>query len=110
MRFWFVYILRCSDGSLYVGISNDVEHRIKRHNAGTGAKYTRSHRPVVLVWSELAETASAARKREAEIKTWPRMKKLKLIQGSHPSDLRADKIIRQNRDEGALHAERYSSG
>lgn len=78
---WFVYILRCGDGSLYVGISNDVASRIKRHNAGTGAKYTRSHLPVVLVWSEPAETESAARKREAQIKKWPRMKKLELVGG-----------------------------
>ena len=78
---WHVYMVRCCDDSLYIGISNDVEARIKRHNAGKGAKYTRSHLPVVLVWSEPAETESAARKREAQIKKWPRMKKLELVGG-----------------------------
>lgn len=81
---WYIYIVKCRDGSLYTGISNHVEERVKRHNEGKGAAYTRSHRPVVLVWKESAETESAARKREAEIKGWTRTEKLNLIKFGHP--------------------------
>jgi len=84
MSQWFVYIVKCCDDSLYVGISNNVEERIKRHNAGMGAAYTRSHRPVILIWTEAAGSESAARKREAQIKGWTRIKKLNLIRHSDP--------------------------
>jgi len=84
MQNWFVYILRCGDGSLYVGISNNVTERVKRHNAGKGAAYTRSHLPVVLLWTEAAASESAARKREAQIKKWRRIEKLTLIQCGYP--------------------------
>lgn len=79
MSAWSVYMLRCGDGSLYVGISTDVEKRVQRHLLGKGAAYTRSHLPVELVWNEQAKDESAARKREAEIKGWTRAKKLTLI-------------------------------
>jgi predicted GIY-YIG superfamily endonuclease len=79
MSSWSVYVLRCAGGSLYTGISTDVDARVKRHNAGMGAAYTRSHRPVVLVWTELAESESAARKREAQIKGWDKAEKERLI-------------------------------
>jgi putative endonuclease len=85
MAAWSVYIVRCSNDSLYVGISTDVEERVKRHNAGKGAAYTRSFRPVVLVWTEAAESESAAKKREAEIKKWTREEKLRLLSFSAPS-------------------------
>ena len=85
MSEWHVYILRCCDDSLYVGISNKVEERVKRHNAGMGAAYTRSHRPVVLVWTEMAESESVARKREAQIKGWTRLEKLNLLKHEHPN-------------------------
>ena len=76
----YVYIVECSDGSLYTGWSLDVAARVKAHNAGRGARYTRLHRPVKLVYSETHATRSEALKREAAIKTWPREKKKKLIQ------------------------------
>ncbi|MEI7512380.1 MAG: GIY-YIG nuclease family protein [Candidatus Uhrbacteria bacterium] len=79
MSQWSVYILKCKGGSLYTGISNNVEERIKRHNLGKGAAYTRSHLPVALVWSEAQESESAARKREAQIKGLTRTQKLHLI-------------------------------
>ncbi|MEK7655195.1 MAG: GIY-YIG nuclease family protein [Patescibacteria group bacterium] len=79
MKTWFVYIVRCCDGSLYTGISIDVNERVKRHNACLGAAYTRSHRPVVLVWKERVKSESAAKKREAEIKSWARNQKVALI-------------------------------
>ncbi len=79
MSRWHVYILRCRDGSLYTGISTDVEARLKTHNAGKGAAYTRSRKPVTLVWSEAAKTESRARKREAEIKSWTKTQKEALL-------------------------------
>ncbi len=83
MSQWHVYILRCGDESLYTGITNDVETRVKRHNAGRGAAYTRSHLPVTLIWTEAMESASAARKREAQIKGWTRQEKLNLVLRRH---------------------------
>jgi len=79
MSNWSVYIVRCCDESLYAGISNNVEERVKRHNSGKGAAYTRSHRPVILVWTEAMKSESAARVREAEIKKWTRKEKLALV-------------------------------
>jgi putative endonuclease len=77
----YVYIVECADGSLYTGWAVDVEARVKVHNAGRGARYTRTHRPVKLVYAEPQPTRAAALKREAAIKTWPRKRKLKLISG-----------------------------
>ena len=65
---WFVYIARCSDNSLYTGITIDVEARITQHNIGKGAKYTRSRCPVELVYTECAETKGEALRREMQIK------------------------------------------
>ena len=79
MSTWFVYMLRCGDGSLYTGISTDVEARLKTHNAGKGAAYTRSHLPVKLVWKEKAKNESVAKKREAFIKRLTRKDKLNII-------------------------------
>lgn len=78
MRF-FVYILKCSDGSLYTGWTTDPEKRLNSHNAGTGARYTRSRRPVVLVYSEACPTREEAMRRECRIKRLSRAAKLKLI-------------------------------
>lgn len=70
MSSWSVYIVRCCDGSLYTGISTDVARRIQQHNAGKGAAYTRSRRPIELVWTESNLTESLARKKEHEMKKW----------------------------------------
>lgn len=75
----FVYMVECRDGSLYTGWTTDVARRVKSHNAGRGAKYTRLLRPVKLVYVEAQPTRSAAMQREAQIKTWPRARKLNLI-------------------------------
>ncbi len=75
----YVYLVECADGSLYTGWAVDVERRVKAHNAGHGARYTRWHRPVKLVYVEAQPDRSAAMKREAEIKRWPRERKLQLI-------------------------------
>lgn len=75
----FVYIVKCNDGSLYTGYAKDVEARVAKHNEGKGAKYTKIRRPVELVYQEMYETKSDALKREYEIKTFSRQRKLKMI-------------------------------
>lgn len=75
----YIYIVKCSDGTLYTGYAKDIEQRIAKHNTGKGAKYTKVRRPVTLVYSEVFETKSAALKREYEIKTFSRQKKLQMI-------------------------------
>lgn len=74
----YTYILRCADGTLYTGWTNNIEKRIITHNAGTGAKYTKSRRPVELFYLEEHATKQAAMRREAEIKRLSRAEKLKL--------------------------------
>ncbi|MEA3437199.1 MAG: GIY-YIG nuclease family protein [Thermodesulfobacteriota bacterium] len=76
---WCVYIVRCADGSLYTGITKDVESRVSLHNAGRGAKYTRARRPVELVYSETVADRGAAMRREYVIKRLRPIAKKKLI-------------------------------
>jgi predicted GIY-YIG superfamily endonuclease len=76
---WFVYIVRCADGSLYTGITKDVKRRCQQHNAGTASRYTRSRRPVKLIYQEVHPSQSSALKREAAIKTMDRRGKLTMI-------------------------------
>lgn len=83
---WLVYVLSCADGSLYTGITNDLERRLKVHNSGHGAAYTRSRLPVKLLWSEPAVDRSAALKRELHIKRLPRADKLRLLGLPQASD------------------------
>ncbi len=68
MKSWYVYIVECGDGTLYTGITDDVESRILAHNSGKGAKYTKGRCPVVLKYSEEVMGRSEATKREIEIK------------------------------------------
>jgi putative endonuclease len=77
---WWVYLLRCADGTLYTGITTDVMRRVAEHNGdgGAGARYTRSRRPVQLVYVEAAASRAAASRREAEIKQLDRARKLAL--------------------------------
>ena len=77
---WFVYILRCADGSLYTGITNDLERRVEQHNAGTASRYTRSRLPVALEYQEEQPNQSMALKRELAIKALSRKAKEALIQ------------------------------
>lgn len=76
---WQVYILHCSDGSLYVGSTNRLTARLVAHNRGKGAKYTAGRLPVSLAYAELVESRSAALKREIQIKKWTRGRKLALV-------------------------------
>lgn len=78
---WFVYVLRCGDGSLYTGVTVDLDARVACHNTGKGAAYTRSRLPVEMVWSEAAADRGAALRRELAIKRLSRAAKLTLISG-----------------------------
>jgi predicted GIY-YIG superfamily endonuclease len=79
MKPWTVYILRCADGTLYTGITNDLAHRLKQHNAGRASRYTRARLPVQALHKEPAASRSAALKREAAIKRQSRRAKLALV-------------------------------
>jgi len=78
---WYVYIVECSDGSLYTGISNNVHKRILTHNMGKGAKYTKTRLPVVLKWLKECENKSEAAKLEYKIKKLNKIDKINLING-----------------------------
>ena len=80
---WYLYILRCGDGSLYTGITTDVEKRLQQHRTGKGAKYTRGRTPLELVYKETCGSHSDALKREAAVKKMPREEKLRLIDGGN---------------------------
>ena len=80
----WTYLLRCGDGSLYCGWTNDLEKRVAAHASGKGAKYTRAHLPVELVYSERFSTKEEAMRREAEIKRLTRARKLALLQRQAP--------------------------
>lgn len=75
---WYVYMVRCRDGTLYTGATTDVARRVAAHTAGKGARYTRSRRPVTLVWSRRAASQSAALKAEHRLKQLSRAEKLAL--------------------------------
>lgn len=76
---WFVYILLCKDGSLYTGYSDDIKKRFLHHVNGKGGRYTRSHKPIKLIYSEQLPTKSEALKREKQIKSWRRKVKIRIL-------------------------------
>lgn len=78
-------MLRCRDGTLYTGATNNLERRVATHNRGRGAAYTRARLPVTLVYAEPAENRSAALRREAALKRLSRAQKLRLVRGARPS-------------------------
>jgi len=79
LKLYYVYILECSDGSYYTGITYDIEQRIKRHNRGKGCEYTKNRLPVKLLFSEKHNSYKEAFNREKEIKGWRREKKERLF-------------------------------
>jgi len=79
---YFVYILLCSDGTLYIGSTSDLTERERRHNEGHGATYTASRTPVRVVYAEEHPTRLAAQRREAQLKRWTRVKKDALVAGN----------------------------
>lgn len=76
---WHVYIIECSDGKLYTGITNNLKRRIRDHNSGIGCKFTKYRIPVILRYSKRVNSRSEASKEEARIKALPRPKKIELI-------------------------------
>ena len=98
-KFWFVYILRCADGSLYTGISNDVKARLRAHNSGKGAFSVRLRRPAQLVWQMYAGTHPLAAVLEYHIKSYTRGQKEELIAGTWQPDFRAGIMERRARME-----------
>ena len=84
MKQWGVYILRCGDGTLYTGATDDFDRRLAAHRSGRGAKYTRGRGPLTPLYWEPCADASAAYRRECAIKRLPREKKLALCGGSGP--------------------------
>ena len=91
---YYVYILRCGDGTLYTGSTNDVPRRLAIHQSGKGAKYTRSRLPVELVYREPAADRSAALRREAAIKAMTRAEKLALLAAIPEGEPAAEKMNR----------------
>lgn len=81
----YVYILRCGDGSLYTGITRDLERRLEQHRAGRASRYTRSHLPVTLVWAREAGSWSAALREELRIKALTRAQKENLLRSGTPA-------------------------
>ncbi|MFM2414976.1 MAG: hypothetical protein RI911_669 [Candidatus Parcubacteria bacterium] len=80
-QFYTVYMLECEDGSLYTGITTDLPRRFLEHKEGTGARYTRTHKPLRVVYEEPVESRSVALKREAKIKSMHKLQKHELIEG-----------------------------
>lgn len=77
---WYLYILECGDGTLYTGVTNDLEKRLEAHRSGKGAKYTRGRGPLELKYQEALESHGEALRREYEVKRLPRKEKLALIE------------------------------
>ena len=77
---WYLYVLRCGDGTLYTGITTDTEKRLEAHRAGKGAKYTRGRAPLELIYQELCGCHSGALKKEYRFKQLPRAEKEKIIE------------------------------
>jgi putative endonuclease len=96
-REWFFYIVRCKDDTLYSGITVNVDERVKKHNKGTGARYTTTHRPVTLVYSEKCGTASAAMKREKQVKRLPKIQKERLARGAVAMNLKVQEYIEKQK-------------
>lgn len=89
----YTYIVECSDGKLYTGWTNCIERRIRAHNSGKGARFTRVRRPVILRYLEISETKSDAMKREAAIKKLKHCQKQQLIKNSNLEKILSDNHI-----------------
>jgi putative endonuclease len=78
---WYVYLLRCGNGDLYTGMTDDLERRLQQHQSGRGGWFTKTTQPVELVYHEVYESEAQAKYRETQLKGWSRRKKLALISG-----------------------------
>ncbi|HEY9703774.1 MAG TPA: GIY-YIG nuclease family protein [Allocoleopsis sp.] len=102
MKIWFIYILECADGSLYTGITNDLDKRIKAHSEGKGAKYTKGRGPFKLLHCFMHPSKSSASQREAEIKKWPKEEKIRHIEywSEKKNRIPLFKVIQTLKEEG----------
>jgi len=91
LKNWFVYIIKCVDGSLYTGTTNDLQKRFEKHKIGKGAKYTRSHKPEKIVFFKKYDNKIVALQKEREIKNFTREEKIKFIKDSAFAKASADK-------------------
>ena len=78
---WYVYLLRCGNGDLYIGVTNDLERRLQQHQSGRGGWFTKITQPVELMYHEVYNSEDQAQRRETQLKGWSRRKKLALING-----------------------------
>lgn len=92
----YFYLARCADGSLYCGSCIDLSAREARHNEGKGAKYTRSRRPIHIIYHEELSTLADARRREAQVKSWSKIEKESLVMGKHPIKICESRTHQQN--------------
>ena len=104
---WFLYVAECADGTLYVGIAKSIEARIACHNSGRGAKYTRTRRPVRMIYSEKLADIGTALRREREVKHWSRPKKVAKLALASPPRL-TPKPIRSLRKAASLSSARVA--
>jgi len=88
MNAWNLYIARCKDNTLYIGISNNVTERIKQHNKGQGAQWIKQHGQAEIIYTEKYENYIDAHNRELQIKKWSRIKKENLIKYKHPTKIK----------------------
>jgi len=79
MEKWFLYIIKCEDGSFYTGITNNLKRRFFEHSHKKGGKYTSNHKPLEIIYQESYSTRSEVLKREAQIKGWSRQKKINIL-------------------------------
>ena len=100
---WLVYLLRCRDGSLYTGITNDLDRRLKAHAAGTASRYTRSRLPVTLAYSEPQPTRSRALKREAAIKRLKKRGKERLLACPKSRTINNDLPLQRTHETHRIH-------
>lgn len=96
---WYLYILRCGDGTLYTGITTDVEKRLEAHRAGKGAKYTRGRQPLELVYREVCGSHSDALKREIQVKKLPRKTKETLLFASENRQRKCEIFVKNPLDK-----------
>jgi putative endonuclease len=85
---WFLYILECCDGSFYTGVTTDIDRRLRKHQEGTASRYTRTRRPIVLVYQEECGTRSQSLERECAVKSLSRQRKEELISGRKSNQIR----------------------
>ena len=97
---WCCYLVKCADGTLYAGITNALDRRLARHNAGTASKYTRTRRPVRLVWWEPASDRGAASRREAALKRLRRFDKQALVRATSAIRVLAEPDARARTERG----------